>query len=188
MALSARLSSLASSGMLQEHDAEPAEVKAHIATAGKHLADAQRKENSLETRFTVAYTAGHMLLVAAVKIKGYRTTSEKGHRVVLYQLLDDLLPGAANAKDTLASAHNLRNKAEYEGSDIDVTQGQIDDLVAAVKSVKEEVDYLYIGFKREHEARSKASEQQAGAPAPSSPRPAAAPSKLKTRKPPGLER
>lgn len=156
MALSEQLSSLVSRNLLRAYVAAPDEVRQHIDTAGKHLTDARRKENSLETRFSVANTAGHMLLMAAIKMKGYRTSSEKGHRVILYQILDDLLPGAANSKITLAKAHNARNRAEYDGDDLDVTQGQVDDVIDAVQNVKEEVDYLYKKYKREFDVKAKA--------------------------------
>ena len=88
-------------------------------------------------------------------MRGYRPTSDKGHRAILYQLLDTLLPGAAGAKETLMRAHNTRNKAEYDGDALDVTTGQVDDIIAAVVNVKQEVDFLRRGYRSKHEATAK---------------------------------
>ncbi|MDB5797710.1 MAG: hypothetical protein JWP36_1612 [Paucimonas sp.] len=110
----------------------------------------------------VANTAGHSLLTAALKMAGYRTSSEKGHRALLYEILDGLIPGASGAKDTLSRAHNARNKAEYEGDAFEPTNGLIEDLVSAVQSVKEEVDYNFKKFKAEREAKLEAVKQPNG--------------------------
>ena len=75
-------------------------------------------------------------------MKGYRTTNEKGHRMILYDLVDALVPGAAGAQESLSRAHNARNKADYDGDDFDVTEGLVEDVVEGVKNVKEEVDLM----------------------------------------------
>ena len=76
-----------------------------------------------------------------------RPTGEKGHRYILYELLDSLLPAAAGAKAVLAQAHKLRNRSEYDGDPIDVTLGLVDDLVSAVANVREEVLLMFKSFK-----------------------------------------
>ncbi|WP_288381179.1 hypothetical protein [uncultured Massilia sp.] len=88
---------------------------------------------------------------------GYRTSSDRGHRALLYGILDVLLPGASGAKATLSAAHNARNKSDYEGDIVDPTEGMIDDLVDAVKSVKEEVDFNDKKFKGAHDSKNKGS-------------------------------
>ena len=104
---------------------------------------ARREGNSLEGRFENGNSAGHSLLMAALKMKGYRPSGEKGHRSILYHLLDDLLPAAASAKGTLSRVHNLRNRSEYDGDDIDITQGLVEDLIEAVENVQEEVLFAF---------------------------------------------
>jgi len=118
-----------------------------------YLADAQNESNTNLTRFMVAYTAGHNFLIAALKMAGYRTSSDKGHRMLLYDILDALLPGAAGAKETLSRAHNARNRAEYEGDPFDPSDGLIEDLVDAVKSVEEEADFNYKKLKAAHQPK-----------------------------------
>jgi len=146
--LTEQLEGYEKSGQLARHAAPIPEIKQHIDTASKWLTDAQRSQNSLETRFSVANSAGHGLLMAAIKMKGFRPTGERGHRQILYQLLDALLPAATHSKKTLSDAHKARNRAEYDGDDLEVTQGQVDDVIDAVKSVKEEVDYLFNAYKK----------------------------------------
>jgi len=118
--LTDRLANFERTGQIASHSTDPAEIQQHVLKAGNFLRDAQNTTNSLDTRFTVANSAGHQLLTAALKMKGYRTTTEKGHRMILYDLLDGLVPGAAGAKVSLSRAHNARNKADYDGDDFDV--------------------------------------------------------------------
>lgn len=147
MRLSDRLKQMEQSRQLNQHEATLQEVEQHILKATKVLGDARRTQNSLEGRFENAYSASHSLLMAAIKMEGYRPGSEKGHRQILYQLLEHLLPGAAGSKDVLNRAHGLRNRQEYDGDDIDVTQGFVDDLIAAVVNVQQEVHFNFKAFK-----------------------------------------
>ena len=142
MNLNERLANFEKARLLAAHPVDPAEINQHVFKAGNFLKDAQNPANSLETRFSIANSAGHQLLTAALKMKGYRTTNEKGHRKVLYDLLDGLVPGASKAKESLARAHNARNKADYDGDDFDVSEGLVEDVIDGVINVKEEVDYL----------------------------------------------
>jgi hypothetical protein len=155
MGLGEQLANLSAKGSLVAYAASSLEVRQHIETANSFLVDAKRAENSPATRFSVANGAAHALLTAAIKMHGYRPTLEKGHRVILYQLLDTLLPAAAGAKESLLRAHNGRNKSEYDGEAFDVTNGQVDDLIAAVANVKEEVDLMFRAFQPKHVSASK---------------------------------
>ena len=146
MSLESTLGNLKKIGALTPHTAPVGEIKQHIDRAANLIGDAQKIQNTLDTRFAISYDAGHALLMAAVKMNGYRPTNQHGHRQILYQILDELLPGAANAKRALSAAHNARNKAEYDGDDLDPTQGMVDNLISAVVSVKEEVEFNFKKF------------------------------------------
>ena len=143
MGLTERLAGLLQLGQIKPHTPARIEIQQHLEKAKKLLDDARRAGNSLEGRFENGNSAGHSLLMASLKMKGYRPTGEKGHRSILYHLIDDLLPGAAGAKDTLSRVHNLRNRSEYDGDDIDITQGLVDDLIEAVENVQEEVLFAF---------------------------------------------
>lgn len=156
MNLTDRLANFEKTGQISPHPIDLLEIQQHVVKAGNFFADAQKTTNTLDTRFTVANSAGHQLLTAALKMKGYRTTTEKGHRAVLYDLLDGLVPGAAGAKGSLSRAHNARNKADYDGDDFDVTEGLVEDVLDGVKNVKEEVDLMFRQLQKAAQANANA--------------------------------
>ena len=92
MGLTERLTGLLQSGQIKTHAPTIVELQQHLEKARRLLNDARREGNSLEGRFENGNSAGHSLLMAALKMKGYRPSGEKGHRSILYHLLDDLLP------------------------------------------------------------------------------------------------
>ena len=152
MRLSERLQGLEKIGQVNPHVATVGEIRQHLNDAKDLLTDASKKNNTLRGRFGNANSAAHALLMAAIKMHGYRPTGEKGHRYILYELLDALLPGAGGAKAVLSQAHKLRNRAEYDGDPIDVTQGLVDDLVRAVANVQEEAVIMFKAFEHKNQA------------------------------------
>jgi len=150
MRLSERLLALEEIGQVNAHAASVVEIQQHVDDARDLLADASRKSNTLRGRFGNANSAAHTLLMAGIKMHGYRPTGERGHRYILYELLDALLPAATGAKAVLSRAHKLRNRSEYDGDPIDVTQSLVDDLVRAVANVQEEVALMFKAFNQEH--------------------------------------
>ena len=117
-------------------------------------------------RFNNAYSAGHNMLMAGVKLRGYRPTQEKGHRSILYSLLDQILPAAASAKGILEKAHMQRNRAEYDGDDLVVTESQLDALIKAVENVHEEVGHLSKSFFNAAQIQQSASQAAPSKPLP----------------------
>ena len=139
MTLQEHLDNLRRNGQMADHAATPAELQQHLASARDQLADARNASVSALGRFNAAYGASHALLTAAIKMHGLRPGNSAGHRQILFSLLDQLLPGAAGAKNVLAHAHVQRNKAEYDGEPVNTTGALVQSLVAAAESVDEEV-------------------------------------------------
>ena len=139
MTLQAHLAALCNKGTLLEHQPTAAELQQHLNNAQDLLKDARNASVSALGRFNAAYGASHALLTAAIKMKGYRPGSGPGHRQVLFQLLDQLLPAAAAAKAVLSQAHVTRNKAEYDGEPVNATAALVASLVAAAENLNEEV-------------------------------------------------
>lgn len=157
------------------------EIETHVATANAQFKDSQTASLDNHSKFTLAYTAGHQMLTAAIKMEGYKPVNKPGHRIILYDLIADLLPGAAAAQGPMTRAHNRRNKAEYDLVD-DVTNAQVAELIAAVKSVKEELDFKLKALKKKSAAQAQAA---AAAQTPSAPVATAAPTlPTKPKKPP----
>lgn len=76
-------------------------------------------------------------------MRGYRPSGTRGHRQTLFALAGQLLPGAAAAQAVLADANNKRNKAEYDGAPLQVTNALLQSLIGAAASVDEEVRYAF---------------------------------------------
>ncbi len=133
-------------GLLTAHAATPAELQQHLANARDQLADARHAGVSALGRFNAAYGASHALLTAALKMRGLRTGSGAGHRQLLFDLADQLLPAATAAKAVLSQAHVMRNKAEYDGEPLNATAAVVTSLVKAAENVDEEVRLAYKAY------------------------------------------
>ncbi len=94
------------------------------------LADAERPENSLESRFDLAYNASHALCLAALRYKGYRSSK----RYIVFQALPHTLGLGPEIWRVLDRAHNERNRGEYEG-DLAVDERLLREVVQACKTV-----------------------------------------------------
>ena len=87
-----------------------------LATASSRLVDAQRVDNSTETRFDCAYTAIRAVADAALLKQGYRTsTSKPGHHQTTLQCLTHTLGVEATAIRVLDSLRKQRNLSDYDG-------------------------------------------------------------------------
>ncbi len=83
-----------------------------LLQSGRHrLADAERSELSLASRFDLAYNAAHALALAALRCHGYRSDS----RYLVFQCLRHTLDMPDAQWRVLEQAHRQRNLAEYEG-------------------------------------------------------------------------
>ena len=96
------------------------------------LADADRAELSLESRFDLGYNAAHALSFAALRRCGYRSSN----RYIVFQLLPDTLGLGPAVWRVLAKCHALRNRGEYEG-DMSIDARIVSELLTACKSVAE---------------------------------------------------
>jgi hypothetical protein len=134
------LENLARIGKLTAEPPSQVETAGLVKSAKSRLRDAQNLQNSVESRFDLAYGAAHALALAALRHHGYRSE----HRYIVFQCLEHSLQVPAAKWRVLNDAHRKRNIAEYEGSwDIDdrllealirVTlelEGLVDRLVAA---------------------------------------------------------
>ena len=90
-----------------------------LATARSRLIDAQRSENSAETRFDCAYTAIRAIADAALLAHGYRTsTSKPGHHQTTIQCLSHTLGVSVGVVRVLDALRKQRNLSDYDGESI----------------------------------------------------------------------
>lgn len=94
------------------------------------LADAQKANNAIESRFDLAYNAAHALCLAALRRHGYRAEN----RYIVFQVLPHTLGLGPEVWRVLAKAHQTRNQGEYEG-DLNLDDRLVADLISACKAV-----------------------------------------------------
>ena len=110
------LINLARIGMLDPIPFSAAVLQKMLNVAHNRLADAQRPDNSMETRFDCAYTAIRAVADAALFRKGYRTsTSKPGHHQTTLQCLVHTLDLAPATVRILDSLRKQRNLTDYDG-------------------------------------------------------------------------
>jgi hypothetical protein len=101
------------------------------------LTDSAKNSNSLESRFDLAYNAGHALCLAALRWHGYRSTN----RYIVFQALPHTLGLGPEVWRVLDKCHSIRNLGEYEG-DLNVDERLVADLIVACRSVVAKLDLL----------------------------------------------
>lgn len=124
-------------GVLRKEPPDANEFGGLVHSATVRLADAQKTENSLESRFDLAYNAAHAYCLAALRHAGYRSQN----RYVVFQALPHTLQLRADVWRVLAKCHQIRNQGEYEG-DLSVDDQLVADLIIACKTVAKAVSKL----------------------------------------------
>ena len=113
------LNNLARIGILDKVPFSAALLQKMLATAHTRLQDAQRTDNSTETRFDCAYTAIRALADAALHAQGWRTsTSKPGHHQTTIGCLVHTLgvsPATVRVLDALRKQRKQRNLSDYDG-------------------------------------------------------------------------
>jgi hypothetical protein len=124
-------------GLLKREAPDAGEYSGLIRSASVRLADAENLDNSLESRFDLAYNAAHALCLAALRHAGFRSQN----RYVVFQALPHTLGLGPEVWRVLAKCHDIRNRGEYEG-DLSVDDRLMKDLVSACKAVARAVENL----------------------------------------------
>lgn len=127
------LESLAATGRsLHREPPHPLEFRALIQSGETRLADAERSEISIESRFDLAYNASHALCLAALRYRGYRAVN----RYIVFQALPHTLALGPEVWRVLDRAHKERNRTEYEGT-LFRDERLLQDVILACKTVLE---------------------------------------------------
>lgn len=96
---------------LKAEPPDAAEIARLLQMAQTRLNDARQVGVSLEGRFSSAYTAAHLAALAALRWHGYRSEN----RYLVFQCIGHTIAWPAARWRILTIAHNVRNRAEYEG-------------------------------------------------------------------------
>jgi hypothetical protein len=124
-------------GSLKKEAPDADEYLGLIRSARVRLTDAENLDNSLESRFDLAYNAAHALCLAALRHAGFRSHN----RYVVFQTPPHTLGLGPEVWRVLAKCHEIRNRGEYEG-DLNVEERLVKDLVIACKAVARAVEKL----------------------------------------------
>jgi hypothetical protein len=128
---SSELENLVRVGQLKREPPSETEIAGLLRSGEARLADAEKRDLSLESRFDLAYNAAHALALAALRLHGYRSNN----RYVVFQVLPHTLGLPGPVWRVLAKCHDVRNIAEYEGA-IDIEEGLLTDLIEATRAVR----------------------------------------------------
>lgn len=131
------LENLASAGKLHAERVDATEYQGLVRSGRVRLEDAGNTDNSLESRFDLAYNASHALCLAALRRSGYRAAN----RYIVFQTLPHTLGLGPDVWRVLAKGHDVRNRGEYEG-DLDLEERLVADQIAACKIVLHTLDEM----------------------------------------------
>ena len=134
---SINLNNLVKTGQLKVEPVDQDEVLGLLKSGKARLKDARNTTLASESRFDLAYNSAHSIALAALRLKGYRSTN----RYIVFQtvpLVTDLGPEIWRV---LSKSHECRNLAEYEGhSEID--ERLLHDLIMATQALFDRVNDL----------------------------------------------
>ncbi|MDY7539804.1 hypothetical protein RGU72_16235 [Undibacterium sp. 5I1] len=134
---SPQLDNLAKIGKLKAEPPDARELAGLLRSSRVRLQDARQVSLALESRFDLAYNAGHAAALAALRAHGYRSEN----RYLVFQCLEHTLQFKPEQWLILNQAHSKRNLAEYEG-DLDVTLGFVEELIEHVAVLLDAVTRL----------------------------------------------
>ena len=132
-----QLDNLVRIGRLKTEPASHQEIQGLVRSGTRRLVDTAHKDLSLESRFDLAYNAGHALALAALRFQGYRSEA----RYLVFQCLQHTIGLPPEQWRVLDEAHRKRNLAEYEG-EMDVDEQLVAALLRVVQEVANRVELL----------------------------------------------
>ena len=122
------LANLARAGQLAAEPTSPGEIAHLLKGADDQLRDSRIESLSAAGRFMLAYNATHALAFAALRAEGYRPSASRGHRKVIFQVLETTAGAPRELWVALDRYHDRRNAAEYHGAPV-ATEAEATDLV-----------------------------------------------------------
>jgi hypothetical protein len=132
-----QLDNLVRVGTLKVEPTTEDEISGLIRSALRRLADAERTDLSVESRFDLTYNSAHALALAALRFHGYRSES----RYLVFQCLQHTVELPQEQWRVLDQGHRKRNLAEYEGH-VDVDDQLLAALLRTTKEVARRVNAL----------------------------------------------
>jgi hypothetical protein len=109
-------------------------VQALLQRAASLLTDAGNASLSPASRFSLAYDAAFALATAALRLRGYRPDTARGHRAVVFRTLPHSVGAPTELWAALAAAHDRRNALEYTAA-LAPTRSEVEEVGMALSTV-----------------------------------------------------
>ncbi len=133
------MQNLAKIGLLDPVPLSPDLVQRMLASARQRLRDAERTQNSAETRFDCAYTAIRTVADIGLHPNGFRTaTSKPGHHQTAIASLAHTLGVELATVRVLDGLRKQRNLSEYDGDS--VTQAALQECLQQARDMLLRID------------------------------------------------
>lgn len=123
---------------LEKAETDRDEVARYLAKIRRKLEDSKKSSISLDSRFDIAFEALLQIALAALRINGYRTTTEAGHQPLAIQLLPKSLgiePGELRALDEYRKKRSI---GLYE-ADFDPSESEVKAVIRTVERLLEKL-------------------------------------------------
>jgi len=142
-----RLQRWLDAGALRRHRTSRRELADLLEVAERVLGDARVIALSLDRRFATAYAAALQLATTVLAASGFRVTARRGHHVVAWQALPELMgPDIGGTAVYFDSCRALTNRSDYDRVGV-VSQAEVDELLRETDAFRGQViDWL----SREH--------------------------------------
>lgn len=135
------LQNLVNAKQLKAEPSTAGEIETLLRRSAGFLTDAGNATLGPGSRFALAYDAAFALANAALRRKGYRPDTARGHRAIVFQTLPHTIGAPTELWTALSAAHDRRNAMEYgaaiapsatEATDLLTQARKLDTLVRAL--------------------------------------------------------
>ena len=134
-----RLQHWLDAGALRRHRTSRREVADLLAVAERDLGDAHVTALSLDRRFATAYSAALQLATIVLAVSGFRATAQRGHHVVTWQALPELMGvGIGDTAVYFDSCRTLRNRSDYDRVGV-VSEAEVDEVLREASAFRDQV-------------------------------------------------
>jgi len=123
---------------LEEAETDRQELARYLDRIRRKLADSRQTNISLDSRFDVAFEALLQIALAALRARGYRTTSGAGHQQLAIQALPKTIGIPPGEVRTLDEFRKRRSAGLYL-ADFEPSAAEVEALVAAADRLQKQL-------------------------------------------------
>ena len=123
---------------LEKAETDREELARYLDRIRRKLADSRQTNISLDSRFDVAFEALLQIALAALRARGYRTTSGAGHQQLAIQALPKTIGVDSREVRTLDEFRKRRSAGLYL-ADFEPSAAEVEALVAAADRLQKQL-------------------------------------------------